>query len=188
MKRQNKWEKSMDVDFTIDAVRALKTSIQNLKNEIDNIFVIKEEGDAHDGGYIFSLLRKAGVRQMMLFKKSVFQMVHSNMLTQYFAKFQINENNHEDLISLLDKIIGLLVEKSPRNRKYVTGLNDLKNFLQIVFSSSAPELKAQVKQCYNVHIKHEFQEQNKQSTSKMKVMPNKDDKIVSFWCFSSRFA
>ncbi|XP_055298261.1 regulator of telomere elongation helicase 1 homolog [Sitodiplosis mosellana] len=151
--------KPVDIDFTIDDIRALKSSIQSLKKEVDNISMVENGVNTHGGGYIFALLEKA----------------------------RINENNHELTISLLDKIIGCLVEMSAKKRKYVTGLRAVKGFLQTVFSSSAPDLRKEVDRCYKVYIEREPQNQHQPSTSTTKVVPNKNAKVVNFWCFSPRF-
>lgn len=104
-----------------------------------------------------------------------------------YFEFQITETNHELTISLLDKVIGCMVEMSAKKRKYVTGLRAIKDFLQIVFSSSNPDLRAEVDRCYKVHIEREPQNQHKPSTSKTEVVPNKNAKIINFLCFSPKF-
>lgn len=80
-----------------------------------------------------------------------------------------------------------MVELSSKKCKYVTGLRAVKAFLQIVFSSSAPNLRKEVIRCYKVYIEREPQSQSQPSTSKTKKMHNENAKIVHFWCFSPRF-
>lgn len=51
-----------DIDFSTDDIQNLKSSIQKLKEEVDNIPMNKDAVNTQSGGYVFSLLEKAGVR------------------------------------------------------------------------------------------------------------------------------
>lgn len=61
------------MDFTIDNIWELKSAIQRLKEEIDNIPMNEKSVNTHGGGYIFSLLEKAGVSSHKIKKREIIQ-------------------------------------------------------------------------------------------------------------------
>lgn len=111
---------------------------------------------------------------------------------------------NEDTIEILQKLIAYLVEYSRLvpNKKCPKGigLHALLDFLQIAYSSSAPDLRERVNRAYKVNIqyepkkkKNESENENKRKrTGKPKAMEDREvdveqRKIINFWCFSAEF-
>lgn len=86
----------------------------------------------------------------------------------------------------MNTLIKILFEQSKENTMNAPncpdgiGLRAIMDFFSVVFSNSAPDLRARVKSCYKIHIEREQEEQ----TSKVK---NDNSKKVKFWCFSAAF-
>lgn len=112
--------------------------------------------------------------------------------------FQINQGNVEVIIKLLDTLVTFLTtdaEASGSIFRRGSGLQNVHEFLQIVFSSSSDDLRQRMNRCYKVYIE---QEQPKQTRGgkvnengwiqpKATMKTKSTAKIVSFWCFSPGF-
>lgn len=75
-----------------------------------------------------------------------------------------------------------------------SGLQYIQEFLQIVFASSAEDLRQRMDRCYKVYIEQEQQKPIRGKTAENGWMQTKTTtktktsaKSVSFWCFSPGF-
>lgn len=102
------------------------------------------------------------------------------------------------MIKLLDTLISFLSldsEASGSVFRRGAGLQQVNEFLQIVFSSSAEDLRERMDRCYKVHIELEPTKQIRGSKvnengwikPKATISSKPVAKIVSFWCFSPGF-
>lgn len=108
---------------------------------------------------------------------------------------------NEDTIEILQKLSAYLVEYSRLVVKKCPkgiGLHALLDFLQVAYSSSAPDLRERVNRAYKVNIQYEPKkkknenENKRKRTGKPKAMEDREDdvekrKIINFWCFSAEF-
>lgn len=116
--------------------------------------------------------------------------------TLYVFVLQINENT----IDILQKLYVYLIEYSRGKKKCPKGigLQALLDFLQIAYSSSAPDLRDRVNRAYKVFIQYEPEKKNNDTDNKRKRTKkskaneeseenDKNRKIINFWCFSAEF-
>lgn len=109
---------------------------------------------------------------------------------------QINEG----AIETLQKLFSYLVEYSKGFKKSPKGmgLQALLDFLQIAYSSSAPDLRDRVNRAYKVHLQSEPEKKKNVNETKRKREKNskykiereeeyENRKIINFWCFSAEF-
>lgn len=106
----------------------------------------------------------------------------------------------EDAIDVLQKLVAYLIEysKGRRHCQKGIGLKALSNFLQVAYSSAAPELRERVNRAYKVYIQYEPEKPEQENENKRKkgkksnpTEQNEEDvknrKIINFWCFSAEF-
>lgn len=186
----NLMENEENSDFTADDLALLKKKLLDLEQTIDEIKLpnLAIGGETFTGGYIFSLLEKVNVRkpEMELEPELI------------VGIFQITQRNVEIDIKLLDTLVTYLAtggEAAGSVFRRGTGLQYIHEFLQIVFASSAADLRARMDRCYKVYIEPEPQKPvraNKPNESgwiqsKAMTKTKSIGKSVSFWCFSPGF-
>lgn len=172
-------------------VERLRDKLFKLSNEILNI-KIESENSKEPGGYIFKLFGKAGVS--LLFD------VCFNMIRTYIKLYVLVLQINEDTIDILQRLLSCLVEYSKgfKQSPKGIGLQALLDFLQIAYSSSAPDLRERVNRAYKVYIQYEPKKREKVNEAKRKrgrnsktKMEGEEDaenrKIINFWCFSAEF-
>lgn len=107
---------------------------------------------------------------------------------------------NEDTVETLKMLIAYLVEYSKGVAKCPKGigLQAVLNFLQISYSSSAPDLRERVNRAYKVYIQYEPEKKKNENEIKRKRSQTsnakedgeedvKNRKIINFWCFSAEF-
>ena len=108
------------------------------------------------------------------------------------------QGNVEVLIKLLDTLIAYLATDSEASGSVFrrgAGLQNVQEFLQIVFSSSSEDLRRRIDRCYKVYIEQEPQKQTRGAKTneggwiqpKAALKSKSSAKSVSFWCFSPGF-
>lgn len=106
--------------------------------------------------------------------------------------------NVDAMTKLLDTLITYLTtdaEASGSVFRRGTGLQNMQEFLQIVFSSSGDDLRQRMNRCYKVYIEQEQQKPTRGSKTnengwiqtKAVQKTKSTAKVVSFWCFSPGF-
>lgn len=108
------------------------------------------------------------------------------------------QSNVEVIMKLLDTLITYLATDSEGNGSVFrrgAGFQHMQEFLQIVFSSSADDLRQRMERCYKVYIALEPPKQTRGGKTneggwiqpKATIMSKPTAKMVSFWCFSPGF-
>lgn len=106
--------------------------------------------------------------------------------------------NIDGILKMLDTLITYLTtnaEASGSVFRRGAGLQNMNEFLQIVFSSSGEDLRKRMERCYKVYIEAEPPKQTRGSRmdesgwvqTKGGQKTKTTAKIVSFWCFSPGF-
>ncbi|XP_058062041.1 LOW QUALITY PROTEIN: regulator of telomere elongation helicase 1 homolog [Anopheles bellator] len=157
-------------DFTLEDLVLLKEMIISLEKEIDAIPIEFSKGTSFAGTYVFDLLEKANIN---FANKSVILQV-TNALISYLAT--VSEKNHFS--------------------RRGAGLQNLADFLEIIFSDSNPNYRDAVERCFKVHISPEDSKPVKGNAKRADGWTSKKQsdtaaknnaKIVYFWCFNPGF-
>lgn len=100
-------------------------------------------------------------------------------------QLQISESD----ILVIEKLVEIFFANKQKNTPKGTGLRTMLSFLQVVFSSSASELKNRIGSCYRIYFESEVEPRCTVKKHQPKYIREFDaqNKILNFWCFSPAF-
>ncbi|XP_052867380.1 regulator of telomere elongation helicase 1 homolog [Anopheles cruzii] len=157
-------------DFTLEDLVLLKEMIISLEKEVDAIPIEFSKGTSFAGTYVFDLLEKAN----------------------------INFANKGVILQVTNALISYLATVSEKNNfsRRGAGLQNLADFLEVVFSDGDANYRDAVERCFKVHISPEDSKPVKgnakradgwTSKKQSETAAKNNAKIVYFWCFNPGF-
>lgn len=92
-------------------------------------------------------------------------------------------NIREADVFLIEKLADTLLESKEPNAPQGVGLNAMTNFLKVVYTSAASQLKDRIDAFFRVFVEEKPAPYQSQATQK----GDAKSRVVNFWCFSAAF-